>query len=208
TPDELRRLGRTLVTRLRKALPGNWLWSEDRVLTDTPAMSFEIDGTVESLKAADPDYIGVIERLAADLMWMPTPENTADFVIRTQLKALDDAFNAALEKFNRESFKNARIEREYKATPWNAGGLPADSLSVAARLVAEQDAQSYAAQRGDPELLIGLRAADKFSATTGDIVRISGRVGERREKLLKSAHKDGLRRLLRHAADDEWAVRL
>ena len=208
TPDELRRLGRTLVTRLRKALPGNWLWSEDRVLTDTPAMPFEIDGTVESLKAADPEYIGVIERLAADLMWMPTPENTADFVIRTQLKALDDAFNAALEKFNRESFKNARIEREYKATPWNAGGLPAVSLSVAARLVAEQDAQSYAAQRGDPELLIGLRAADKFSATTGDIVKISGRVGERREKLLKSAQKDGLRRLLRHAADDEWAVRL
>lgn len=208
TPDELHKLGRTLVTRLRKALPGSWLWSEQRILTDTPALPYEIDGTVEALKNADPDYIGVIERLTADLMWMPTAEVTADFVIRTRLKALDNTFNAALEKFNRESFKNARIEREYKVTPWNAGGLPAVSLSVAARLVSEQDAQQYAAQRGDPELLIGLRAADKFSSTTGDIVKITGRVGERREKLLKAAHRDGLRRLLRHASDDEWAVRV
>jgi hypothetical protein len=208
TTEELNRLGRTLVTRLRKALPGDWLWSDNRVLTDTPALPFEIDGTVEALKAADPDYIGVIERLAADMMWMPMPEQTADFVIRTRLKALDDAFTRALEKFNRESFKNARIEREYKTAPWNAGGLPAVSLSVAARLVAEQDAQGYAAQRGTADLLLGLRASDKFSSTTGEIIKITGRVGERREKLLKAATKDGLRRLLQHAADDEWAVRI
>jgi hypothetical protein len=208
TADEIQKLARTLVARLRKALPGDWLWSDDRVLTDTPALPFEIDGTVESLKAADPDYIGVIERLAADMMWMPTPEQTADFVIRTRLKLLDDTFTRALEKFNRESFKNARIEREYKTAPWNCGGLPAVSLSVAARLVAEQDAQGYAAQRGTADLLLGLRASDKFSSTTGEIIKITGRVGDRREKLLKSAGKDGLRRLLQHAADDEWTVRI
>ncbi|HEX2620908.1 MAG TPA: hypothetical protein VHL11_12190, partial [Phototrophicaceae bacterium] len=131
-----------------------------------------------------------------------------DFAIRTRLTALDEALNAALLNFSRELADGIRVEREYKAAPWNAGGLPAVSLSVAARLVYTRDAQTFATDKGDPQKLIGLRVSDKTSTLTGEIVKISGTVGERRSKLLASTKKDALIRLIERTPDDELAVRI
>jgi hypothetical protein len=206
-PDS-NRLGRLLVSRIRKMLPGGWLWHNEQILTDTDALLFDITDCLEMLKAEAPDTLGIIEMLEADFTWTPAPQTLAEFVIRTRLNRLDEAFTAALEKYSRDLYDQIRVEREYKATPWEAAGMPAVSLSVAARLIYTGDAQGFAVQKGDPEILIGLRASEKITSLTGEILKITGKVHERRQKMLDSVDKAALRRMIEQTPDDEWAVRL
>lgn len=209
-PVDLTRLGRSLAIRLRRRLPeaGGWFWRQDRLLTDADPLLLNLTEIVTELQDASPELFGVLAAVDADFAWQPAPELIADFVIRTRLDALDEPLNAALAKFNRDLTPTIRVEREYRAQAWNAAGHPAVSLSVAARLTYTGTAQTFAAEQGDAKTLIGLRAADQTSGFTGEIVKISGTVGERRDKLLKAAKKDALTRLIDRAADDEWAVRV
>jgi hypothetical protein len=207
-PVDVPRLGRRLLSRLRKILPGGWIWNGECLITDTEAMIFEITEALEVLKADDPDNIGFIEALEPDFMWTPTPHTLADFVIRTRLNTLDDALNAALAKFNRELYETIRVEREYKATAWEASGQPAVALSTAARLICKDDAQTFATLKRDPQVLIGLRVSDKTSPFSGEITKITGTVEERREKMLNAADKSTLRKLIQNAPGDDLAVRV
>ncbi|MBC8098115.1 MAG: hypothetical protein H7Y11_01615, partial [Armatimonadetes bacterium] len=201
------RAGRVLAARLRKRLAGGWLYADDRLLTDSDALLFDVLATVEALALADPTMLGGLTALEPDFMWQPTPHSIAAYIVRVPLAALDSALAAALATFDRDIVPGIRVERAYKATPWDVGGQPAVALTVSARLVYAQDATAFATEKGDPAALIGLRVGDKASGLAGEVVKIMGTVGERRDALLRKTRRDALRHTLLAAAADDWSVR-
>ncbi len=207
-PDDQRsRLGRALASRLRRAFEGDWLWMQGRILTDNERTAIELMITLDIIRGEDPGLFATLEALEADPNWNPSPQVIAEFALRTRLNKLEDDLNAALAQFNTTSAA-VRIEREYKLAAWAAGEQPAISISVAARLVYEHDLQTFLASHTDSSLAVGLRVSDRTSTLTGEIVAVSGTVGERRHKMLHQARKETLARLIRQTPEEEIAVRV
>lgn len=187
----LPRIGRSLVRRLKKAYPGAWLWSGSgdsaRLLTTEDRSEIELNILLDFARDEDPDLYMFVDTLALDPDFQPDARTYADFMLRTKLAELEKPLENALAKFNSKLATKTgmvRAEREYKLTPWIVGGQPALSLSISARLVYEQDAQTFAETMPDPAALKGLRAKEKHTGLTGEIVKITGTVGERRPHML------------------------
>ncbi|MCU0499053.1 MAG: hypothetical protein MUF87_17005 [Anaerolineae bacterium] len=202
------RLGRLTAQQLQHRLGGSWLWDARRLLTTPDPDVMALIMALEGLREEDPDLLGWIESIEADLAWTATPTEIADFVIRACLPVHEAAFNAALQKFQVELKGGMRIERAYKATAWTILGQPCLAFAPTARVICDQTAQQFVDHKGDPKVLIGLRVSDKTGSFTGEIVKIIGTVGERREALLKQARKEALQRLITQAPDEEIALRV
>lgn len=202
------RLGRRLAERLQTLLGGAWSWDAPRLMTDRDPEVMALIMALDGLRDADPDLFGWIETIEPDLVWSPTPSAIAEFVIRARLPAHEADFSAALQKFQVELKGGMRIEREYKATPWVIHAQPCLAFAPTARVICDQTAQQFADTQGDPKTLIGLRVSDKTGAFTGEILKLTGTVGERREALLKSARKEALQQMIANTPDHEIAVRV
>lgn len=219
-PKMLPRIGRAFIRRLKKAYPGAWLWSveHNRILTTETRSEVELTMLLDFARDQDPDLFIFVDSLLHDLDCQLDPRAAAEFVLRTRLADLKAPLDAALKKFKGQIKTGAgavRLEREHRLTPLDVNGQPAIALSISAKLVYEQDAQSFADASPDPKAaLVGLRATEKFTGISGDIVKVTGTVGERREKMLERRALraiGGDERLIGHiqtAPDDQLAVRL
>jgi len=72
--------------------------------------------------------------------------------------------------------------------------------------LASQDLKTYARQVAPPEQLIGLVVADKLSGSKGEIVGITGNVGEHRERLLALTQREESKAIIQRASDQEPVV--
>ncbi|MDX2160196.1 MAG: hypothetical protein SF162_02615 [bacterium] len=204
---DLNRLGSRLVTRLRSGFDGVWLWASQRVISDTPPAAMKLLVALDEMRSEQPNVFGWIDSLEEDYAWAAAPEAITDYVLKGRIAALDAEIEAALAK-TAYGIKNTLVEREHRVRAWEVDGQPALSLAVVTRLLYEPELQAYADTLKDPDALIGLWAADKLSTASGEIVRIVGKTGDSRERLLKLAQRDGMRDLIAAAPDDALVVRL
>jgi hypothetical protein len=117
-----------------------------------------------------------------DVSRLPTAQVMADFVARALFRDLQPEGNQALASLS-QNLGRVRIHRTCEVRGWVLHEHPAISISVISRLLASQDLKAYARQVAPPEQLIGLVVADKHSGSKGEIVGITGNVGEHRERL-------------------------
>lgn len=81
-------------------------------------------------------------------------------------------------------------------------------MNIISRLLAKQDLKTYARQVATPEHLIGLLVADNLSGSKGEIVGITGNVGDHRDRLLALTQREESKTLIQRAADTEPLVRV
>ena len=112
-PGETAKVGGKLAYRLRHVFPGYWIWTYDRILTDTRPDPVKLAEAVDAIVRQEPKTYGAVVGLEEDSYWQPTPDALADFVARGPLDRLGDEMRAALAKTN-FSLRNARVEREHR----------------------------------------------------------------------------------------------
>lgn len=203
------RLGSRLAQRLRKAFGGEWLWSDNRLLTDTGRSDIELMITADILRAEQPGIFGVLLGIETDAAWRPPPATTAQFIIRTRLRDLSPIMQAALDKLNTR-LRNARTERGFKFRAWDVKGQPAVSVSILSRLIYDQNVQQFAGMERDPaavgDKLTGLAVLDTSSGERGEITQVLGPLADHRARLLQLAQDETLRQTIQNALDGEWVI--
>jgi hypothetical protein len=199
--------GSKLAYRLRNKLPGCWVWTSGRMLTDTPPDPMKLLMATDAIKEEQPKTYAKLTLLEQDYHWQPTPEIVARFVTRGPLNALGSTIAQALASTSAR-VGNAHIERESQASTWVINGEPAVSFSVVSHLIYAADLYTYALGVEKPSELVGLRVADKSSTMQGEIIKVVGRVGDHRERLMKLTQRDGMRELLRAAPSDDLVVKV
>ncbi len=198
--------GGKLAYRLRRAFPGHWVWANGKLITDQPRTAIELTITLDGLKTEGDPF----KRVAAVLpleRWQPSPHDAAQFVIRALLPDHEDALRKALTGTGLK-LQNAIIQRDWRAQPWVIEDFPALSLSVLSYVYYHHLLNKYAQEADDLKTLVGLHVADNTSSMRGEIIAISGPLGEHRARLLELTRRPVMQTLLRKAPDDEPVVRV
>ncbi|MCK6579089.1 MAG: hypothetical protein L6Q98_13405 [Anaerolineae bacterium] len=202
-----RRIGSRLPGYLRQAFSGYWAWIGGRLVVDAAAPPEKLAAFVVDLRAAFPRQFAPLAAIEVDVGWQPAPLQSADWLVRGPLTALEPTILEALAR-TVFSIKNTRVTREYRMRTWSVGGSPALSVSVVSRLLYEPDLQGYAATLADATEMIGLWVADKQTGLQGEIVRLVGLLGEQRSRLRALTSSAAMQEIIDAAPDDHWVVRV
>lgn len=156
------RLALRVAARLRRTPGGFWIWSGEWLLSD----SLRGEGDLAFLREEYPE----IEVLAlAPEVDLP-PKTVADFVIRTQLRELDEQIKAALVRSGTR-IRHATVAREHRLQPWDVAGQPSVSISIASRLLYDRSIAQFVQGQDPDEKLLGLWATDS-AGNRGEIVKV------------------------------------
>jgi Piwi domain len=202
---DLATIGGKLAYRLERIFKGHWLWTERRIVTDSPQPDEALKPVIADVWSEQPTIFQGLLAIQRDISWRPTPQVIADFVARALFRDLQPEVNQALSSFSQD-LGRIRIHRTCDVRGWVLREFPAISISVISRLLARQDLKTYARQIATPEHLIGLVVTDKLSGSKGEIVGITGNVGEHRERLLALTQREESRAIIQRAADHEPVV--
>lgn len=176
------RLGARCAARLRHLLETRWYWLHGVLLSDDPSPSAEdVAQVLAEFKDSQPDTLAPMRGLVPLPRAETPPQALAGFLLRTHLRDLQPAMQAALDAFS-ERIRGAYIEREPLLRAWTVGGHPALSVSIRSRLIYERRARAFVAGLADADAvrdkLLGLQASDPNSEWRGPIVAVPGRVSE------------------------------
>jgi hypothetical protein len=100
------------------------------------------------------------------------------------------------------------VQREYQAKTWVVAGEPALSFSVASHLICATDLYTYALGVEKPGEMVGLHVADKSSTMQGEVIKVVGKIGDHRERLLGLTQREAMREWLQMAPADDVVVRV
>lgn len=202
-----RRIGGRTAGYLRESFGGYWAWIAGRLVTDMTVAPGKLVTFVEDVRAAYPRPYHYLTGIEEEFGWQPSSVQSADWLIRGPLAALEPAVLDALAR-TVFTIKNTRVAREYRMRTWAVEGESALSVSVVSRLLYEPDLQGYVQTLADATGMVGLWVSDKFTALQGEVVKLVGLVGEQRERLLELASSAGMRDLIAQAPGDHWVVRV
>lgn len=198
-------IGGKLAYRLTRTFKGHWVWTYGRLATDAPVEAAQIMKVIEDLWEQQPDAFKGLRGVVLDPGWKSTSQVEADFVARGLLADLDGDVRAILAKKAR-NLGTAQVRRDYESRGWVIQGQPALSLSIYSHLIHNEDLSEYAARGPRPEDLLRLLVADKTSTAKGEVVRVSGTVGQHRQRLLRLTQREEMRDIVRRAQNDELVV--
>ncbi len=201
------RVGGKLSYRLRKAFPGRWVWTVGRVVTDAPVTVEEISKVIERLWHEQPAIFKDVRQVSLDQGWRPSSRSIAEFVARGMFPETEPEIRRILSEKGLD-LGVALVERVHYVRGWVVQNRPAVSISVSSRIVHKQDLKEFAATVGKPEDIIGLWVAAKSSTLKGQVIAVSGRLGEHRSRLLALTQDEQMQNLLESAPDDEIVVRV
>lgn len=202
-----RKMGGKLTYRLRSALGGTWVWLGGHVLTDTPTNPVKLIMVVDEARRDQKSLYKGLEGLEEDYGWQMNADETAEYVVRGPLEALEPHIQAALAK-TAVPLRNLRVEREFRARSWVVNGQPAISLSVVSRLLYEPDVETFAATLPKIADLVGLTVVDQSSSMQGEIVKVVGNVEDHRERLLKLTQRNEMAALIARTPGDHRVLRV
>lgn len=201
-----RKIGGKLTYRLGGILPGIWVWSNGRVITDTPAHPIKLVMQIEELRASF-DLYAPLEGVEEVYGWAADSATISDFVVRGSIEKIASEIQQALAK-TPSNIPNVRVDREFRARSWVVNGQPAISLATNSRLIYESDIEQYAENQDKITDLIGLGVIDRTSSLQGEIIKVVGQLGEQRERLLSLTQREEMADILANAPDTRWVLRI
>lgn len=202
-----RKIGGKLTYRLRRALGGPWAWLSGRALTGTPPNTVRLLMALDEIRRDGGKLYQELESIEEDYGWLPAPEQTAEFAVRALAQPLLPEIQAALAAVNLP-LRNAFVERDVRLRSWVIGEQPALSLSIISRLVYEPGLPAYAAGLKKITDLIGLPVSDKLGGMQGEIIKVTGTLGEQRKRLLGLTQRSEMAALLKSSPPETWVVRV
>lgn len=202
-----RKIGGKLTYRLRHALGGSWAWLNGRVLTGTPPNPVRLLMALDEIRRDGGKLYQELESIEEDYGWAPSAEQTAEFAVRALAQPLLPEIQAALTAMNLP-LRNAFVERDVRLRSWVIGEQPSLSLSIISRLIYEHGLSSYAAGLARITDLIGLPVSDKLGGMQGEIIKVTGTLGEHRKRLLGLTQRSEMAALLKSSPAETWVVRV
>jgi hypothetical protein len=194
-----RRFGGRLAHRLNQILPGTWVWAGDRVVTDTPVAPVRI------LMALTEDTRSLattaLESVEEEYNFLPSPALIADWVSRGPVAALDTALIDSLQTYARD-IPGGRVQPDYRVQSWVIRGQPALSLSVTLQVTTSRALHIHSAELSNMQQMIGLHVWEPITRRLGEIIGVTGTVGEQRQRMMEAAGNDTLREQIRAAPAD------
>jgi hypothetical protein len=211
-PAQMTRAANRLAAQFRRGFPGEWHWLGGWLITDAVDLNpIEAVIALDTLKADRPDWFDLIDGLDTQTERDIPADAQANFMIRTRMKPLDTAMQAALEPF-RTVLRNARVERESKMRGWSVAGEAAVSISIASRLIYAQSVQDIiGAVRDLPavtERVAGLWVSDPTSGVRGEIIKVLGFLADERARLMGDLPRHLRQEVIERAPDDELVIRV
>jgi hypothetical protein len=167
----------------------------------------DLHGVIEGLWHDQPELYRDLLGVEAALEWHPTPQVLATFVAQGLLPDLDTDIQKLLTQ-HAVDLGTARVERVYGTRGWIVHNQPAVSISIASQLIHKQDLRTYVRQLDDCNKVIGLWVSDRTSSLKGQIVAVTGTVGQHRRRLLALTQRAEMQTLIKNAEDDEPVVRV
>jgi len=198
-------IGGKLSYRLKRDIGGHWVWTCNRLVSDTERSEDEIMHIVRRLWREQPHVYGGLQEVSRDFHWRPTSRATADYVARGLFKDFDRAIRDVLRE-KRVVLGNAYIERVHEVRGWVVNGEPAVSISVSSHLLDSHDLKWYASKTSTPNELIGLWVLDKTSTAKGEITEVIGNLGKHRERLLALTTRKEMEDMIENAPDEELVI--
>jgi hypothetical protein len=202
-----RQTGRRLARLLRRSLPGAWLWAGQRLLTDTAPNPVRLAMLIDALRAEQAAIFGDLISLEEDVSWQASPAEQAQYALDAALPIIEPEIHRALAE-TAYDIRNAVLERVYDTRAWIVDGLPALSVSVISRLLYDVPVEHFLASLDKPSDLHGYVAALRTATVSGEIVRIAGKVGDLRARLLRQNDDPAMETYITSAADDHAVIRL
>lgn len=202
------RLGDTLARRMTRSFPGRWVWSNFRLITDTPASPAQLNISLDVLRNDYAERYGNLQTVEEDTAWSMTPRALADFVVKGVLKPLRSEMRDVLSSKGAR-IRNGYVLREPDVRPWITGNQATLSISIESHLLHDRNLQQVLASMDDSGEGVGLAVMVRTAASTpGTVTRIVGHLGDERERLVAQTDSKGLKRYLQHADDSEFVVQM
>ncbi|HYO89974.1 MAG TPA: hypothetical protein VER79_15100 [Candidatus Limnocylindrales bacterium] len=202
-----RKIGGKLTYRLRAKLGGPWAWLSGHVLTGAPPNPVRLLMALDEIRRDGGPLYRDLESIEEDYGWMPTHEQTAEFAVRALAQPLLPEIQTALAAMSLP-LRNAAVERDVRVRAWVIGAMPSLSLSIVSRLVYEPGLAAYAGGLKKITDLIGLPVADRLGGMQGEIIKVTGTLGEHRKRLLGLTQRSEMSALLKSSPADTWVVRV
>jgi hypothetical protein len=193
--------GGKLAYRLRKPLGGHWVWTGNRVVTDSNAGDSEVTGVLNDLWRSQAKIFGDIRAVRFDSTWKPTRRSVAEFVAFGLVGDFETELRNHLPE--RIDLTSVWAERVYEIHGWEVSNRPAVSVSVSSRLVHKQDLRSYAKLFSKPDDLVGLEVYDRTSSMKGEVDEVVGLLKDHRIRLLGLSTRPEMLDTISNAPDDE-----
>ncbi len=96
--EDVSTIGGKLSYRLRKTFKGHWVWTSNRIVTDTPQTQDEIKPVVENLWREQPNIFKDLREVRQDSEWQPTPLAQAVFVANGLLADIESEIRDILHR--------------------------------------------------------------------------------------------------------------
>jgi len=198
-------IGWKLSYRLKVEFGGHWIWSSKRIIADKLISETEIMAILESLWQEQINTFRNLQRITLDKDFETTPQIQADFVANGLFSDIDREIKSMLSSRDHDLGK-VKIERTYRTRGWVVNGKASVSISIESKQTYKQDLKTYLAQISDPNKLVGLMVSDKNSDFKGEILAITGRLSEHRNRLISLTKKSETKSSISKASDNELVV--
>lgn len=204
--ESIHSVGGKLAYRLKSQFGGHWVWDRAtwRVIGDLPITELQIAHTLTGLWADQDETFHGLQNIVFDQDWSAMADSLAQWVAFGFLPIFRSSVMSALSQFNKK-IGNVLVSREYDVKPWVVDGHPAVSVSIKSNTIFTQDLKTVLAQQADFDP-IGLFVSDKFGTLKGEIVDVSGPLGDHRKRLLSLAKREASQKAIAKAPDDELVL--
>jgi len=205
--QNLNSIGGKFSYQLRKKFKGHWIWSENKIITDSPKKKEEIMQFIEELWSYQPETYQDLIEINHIPLWKPTAYSKANFASKGIFSDYESKINKTLSK-ETVHLGNARIERKIERRAWIIQGKPAISISIKSALIYKNDLNTTIQNMAEQNEIIGLYVADKISTLKGEIIDIVGNVKEHGKRLLTLTKKKRMQDIISKAPDNELVIRV
>ena len=198
--------GGKLAYRLRKPLGGHWVWTGNRIVTDSTAGEMAVATVLKDLWTSQPTVFRDIRGVRHDARWRSSARCIAEFAAF----GLAEDSGAELRRRLPPSVDLGPVvaERVYELRGWDVASRPVISLSISSRLVHKQDLLALSKTIPLPGSVVGLAVFDKTSSMKGEVEAIVGPMKSERARLLGITSRPEMLDIISQAPDDEPVVQV
>ena len=199
-------IGGKLAYQLQKRLNERWAWSmvDHILLTTETTTADEITRVLQVLWKEMPDPFSHLRRVTEVSDWTPPAKNKAEFAVMALIRRVETSIRRELNKDRRTLAAKVPIEvvREPIFSAWEIENRPAVSVSVASRLICNQDLATFLRHHSVDDLDdLMLTDVDRQQKSIFEEI-VEGGLCAHRVRLLGYKPRASITKLIEAGADD------